>query len=243
MVKSVLRELSLRLRDYIFPALCIVCDTPRATDDPWLCQCCKDRLHENHVQRNPCPRCAMNLAKGPCACQRGAWNHPFDSVYSICDFDPTVQAIMHQVKYRSRKALAYHLGAFLSDGIPSALFSGLSGVLAVPLHPKREKKRGYNQSLLFARGIAARHPDLVIRDRLLRRVKHTVSQTTLDRQQRAENMTGAFGVEPESAEQVRGRHLLLVDDVITTGATTAAAAAALLDAGCAGIRVLSIARD
>jgi ComF family protein len=242
MLKSAFRELSARLLDYLFPALCIVCDTPRNRRDPWLCESCTTSLRKNHEKRDPCPRCAMNLAKGPCACARG-WDHPFEAVYSICDFDPIVQALMHQIKYRSRKALARHLGTLLSDWIPSGFFSGVTGVLAIPLHPKREKKRGYNQSHMFAAGIAACRPELVMHGRLLRRVKHTVSQTTLDRQKRADNMKGAFCVDPEAAERVRGRRLILVDDVITTGATTAAAAAALLGAGCAGIRALSIARD
>jgi ComF family protein len=242
MGKAALQGLRQRLLDFIFPALCIVCDAPRRNADPWLCSSCLQSLRENHLQRQACPVCAMNLRKGPCACRRG-WDHPFEAVYSLCDFDPVVQALMHQVKYRSRKALALHLGALLSACVPQNFFAGLHGVLAVPLHPKREKKRGFNQSLLFARGIAAVRPDLAVHERLLRRLKHTVSQTTLDREQRAENMKGAFGICAGSEDRIRGRRLLIVDDVITTGATTAAAARTLLDAGCAGVRVLSIARD
>jgi len=180
----------------------------------------------------------MNRRLGHCACTH-EWKHPFESVYSILDFDDTVQAIMHQVKYRGKRRFAFYIGALLAGCVPEQIFGEVDALIPVPLHPGRQRKRGYNQSLLLASGLG-RGPLL---EGVLLRVKNTESQTRFDRTQRTKNMRGAFAVAPEQAGKINGKRLLLVDDIVTTGATTAAAAKALLDAGCASVRVLSIARD
>lgn len=233
-----LKTFSRRLVDYIFPPLCIICDRPRLPHDRWLCETCKSNLRENHERRNPCPRCAMNRKLGHCACTH-EWKHPFESVYSILDFDNTVQAIMHQVKYRGKRRFTFYFGALLAGSVPQQVFGAVDACIAVPLHPSRQHKRGYNQSSLLAKGIGC-SPLL---DGVLLRIRNTCSQTSLDRAQRTKNMKGSFAVAPEQAGKIRGKHLLLVDDIVTTGATTAAAAKTLLDAGGASVRVLSIARD
>jgi ComF family protein len=235
-----------RAIDYLFPALCIVCDSPRQPSDRFLCEKCVSLLAVNHSRRQPCPRCAMNRSLGHCACTHGGdrgWDHPFESAYAILDFDETVKAVMHQMKYRAKKRFARYCGARLAGMVPSELFASVDAMVAVPLHPARRKKRGYNQSLLFARGISLSRPGLPVLEGVLVRVRDTRSQTKLDREQRLKNMKGAFAVTRGEVESIRGKHLLLVDDVITTGATTTAAAQALLDAGCASVRVLSMARD
>lgn len=235
-------ELSRRCIDYLFPPLCIICDEARVPHDRWLCENCKKAIRENHDSRQPCPRCGMNRRLGYCACTRG-WEQPFESVYSVLDFDATVKAIMHQIKYKGKRRFAFYLGALLADLVPPEVFSAADALIAVPLHRKRHRGRGYNQSFLLARGLCRARPGQPLPEGVLRRVRNTASQTKLDKAKRTSNMKGAFVVAPGRAQHISGKRLLLIDDIITTGATTAAAATTLLDAGCASVRVLSIARD
>jgi ComF family protein len=234
--------LSRRCIDYLFPPLCIICDEERLPHDRWLCESCKKALRENHEHRQPCPRCGMNRKLGHCACTRG-WEHPFEGVYSVFDFDSTVKAVMHQIKYRGKQKFALYLGALTAGYVPPDVFSATDAVIAVPLHRKRQRRRGYNQSLLLARGLCSRGPGKAVLEGVLLRVKNTASQTKLDRAERTFNLKGAFSVVPGRTGDIAGRRLLLVDDIVTTGATTAAAAQALLEAGCASVRIVSIARD
>jgi ComF family protein len=111
-------------------------------------------------------------------------------------------------------------------------------VIPIPLHPEREKERGYNQAALLSRGIC-RQLELESDEAALRRIRHTRPQVGLDRAQRRENVRGAFAAKKA---RVSGKHLLLVDDVCTTGATLGAAAEALLDRGANSVSGYCIAR-
>jgi ComF family protein len=232
----------LRTVDFLFPALCVLCDSPRPPSERWLCSACKNELYDNHCRRDPCPVCAMNRKRGDCACVSG-WRHPFDRVYALLDFDPLVQTAMHQVKYRGRKQFARSLAGFLADLLPRDFLNSMDAIVPIPLHPARLRQRGYNQSCLFAQGIIGQRPGTSLLATALIRVKKTATQTRLDREQRQRNMHGAFTISDQHRAAIAGKRLLLLDDVVTTGATTAAAAQALKSAGCPEVSVLAIARD
>jgi ComF family protein len=242
MLRRLFGNLLSRAVDFLFPALCIICDEPRVGRDPWLCDSCIRKLRDNHCARNPCPQCSMNRAKSACDCATG-WPHAFDAVFSIFDFDATVKGALHQVKYRGKRRFAHHFGAQFSPFVPDAVFAGVDAIVPLPLHRRRERARGYNQSLLFAKGLSAGRTQSPIYERVIKRVRHTVTQTSLDRAKRENNVHGAFVANPEQASLIAGKTVLLVDDVITTGASTNAATKALLAAGAKSVRVLSLARD
>jgi ComF family protein len=241
-LKKFLKILSGRTADYFFPPLCLLCDSPRSENEPWLCETCINELRENHFRRDACPVCAMNRTRGDCACAKG-WDQPFESIHALLDYDSTVQACMHQIKYNGKKRFARHLGRILAEFLPDDFFTGIDGFVPVPLHASRHRKRGYNQSSLLARGIVENHPGLPLLERPLVRTRKTATQTALDRDARRHNMKGAFGVLPNHHTSIAGKRLMLLDDVVTTGATTAAAVKTLLDAGCVAVKVLAIARD
>lgn len=111
-------------------------------------------------------------------------------------------------------------------------------VLPMPLSRERLAERGYNPAWLLARALAPRHADAGV----LLRIRHTPAQHTLPRALRMTNLQGAFAVEPLRASEVRGRHLVLVDDVMTSGASLHCAAQTLLQAGAARISALVLAR-
>lgn len=226
-----------------FPALCLLCDKPRPEPQRWLCDSCLSALRDNNSRRNACPRCSINRTHRECACDI-VWDHPFECIYSVFDFDDAVRRVMHEVKYRGRSTLARDLGAWSAPLIPASFLDGTDMVIPVPLHRLRKQRRGYNQADFLARGfVRGTGRSLSYSDTILRRSRYTFTQTKLDREGRRRNLRNAFAVDPESRERIRGKRLVLVDDVVTTGATTGVCAEALLAAGCASVRVLSLARD
>jgi ComF family protein len=114
------------------------------------------------------------------------------------------------------------------------------GIVPVPLHFWRERKRGYNQSELLAVSLG-NLTGLPVERRALKKIRPTRSQTELSREERIENVAGAFAV--RRPETVRGRTLVLVDDVCTTGATLDACASALKEAGAKRVLALTVARQ
>ena len=143
---------------------------------------------------------------------------------------------VQRLKYGRRSELARPLGLLLARYALG--FAGrVDCVLPVPLHPARLRARGFNQSALLARPVA-RALGVRFDPWGLRRVRPTLDQAALAREDRGQNVRGAFvaGV-PRPAERV-----LLIDDVRTTGATLAEAADALLRAGCAQVHTLALAR-
>ena len=244
--RSIMRLCSsvlIRARNFFYPPLCVLCDSPLSPADPWLCPGCIEKLDYNAAHRNACPRCSQNRTRHRCACEF-AWDYPFERVFSFFDFDETVKEIAHHFKYKGRKALAYHIGRRYASRIPRDFFDGIDGAVAIPLHFMRRMKRGYNQAEHFAHGVLSSvKPSIPFLQRALRRTRHTQTQTKLDKEQREKNLKGVFAVAAKDAERIRNKKLILFDDVVTTGATTGHCTRALRAAGASEVRVLSMARD
>jgi ComF family protein len=150
-----------------------------------------------------------------------------------------VHALVLALKYLGRKdaarALAEVAAARMGDELRSAV------LVPIPLHPRRERARGYNQSAILAAAIAnatnARLAPALVRTRSTR------SQTRLGREARAKNVAEAFAMTPGAADLDPARTVILVDDVVTTGATLGAAATVLRVAGVTRISALTAARE
>lgn len=153
--------------------------------------------------------------------------------------DPA-STLVHQFKYRHVTRLACAWGAELGEWLrPGVSPIRIDLVLPVPLHPGRERERGFNQAALLARG-AARAAGLPCVEDALRRSRFTATQTGLDAAGRRSNMAGAFLV--WRPELIEGRAVALVDDVVTTGATLGGAVDALLDSGASLVTSVAVAR-
>jgi ComF family protein len=135
------------------------------------------------------------------------------------------------------------MGTEFGSRIPDELYGTVGAIVPVPLHKKREYRRGYNQSLMFANGISIVNPSIPVIPHALKRIKNTRTQTALNRDRRHANIAGAFALANGAEEFIKDKHILLVDDVVTTGVTTDEAAKALLAGGCKKVTVVSIARD
>lgn len=151
-------------------------------------------------------------------------------------YQEPLSRIIHRFKYEGYFALAEPLAALMIDGWP-VWEQPPDLILPVPLHPRRQRRRGYNQSELLARPLS--HAlDIALDTSALRRTRHTVPQVGLGPEERHDNVRGAFS----AAAGVRDRHVLLIDDVLTTGATMRSAAEALLVAGAATVSAYCLAR-
>lgn len=251
-------------RDTVFPARCLECrdfipETRRecAAEEgapsgavallrPFFCATCLRGV----MPLDPplCPRCGV-MFKGRVGddhlCGRCREQPPaFLKARAAFVYDRSLVDVIHCFKYKGKLQLAAPLGLLLWRTF--VRYWGderVDAILPVPLHGRRLRSRGFNQSELLLREwkngpAGAQAPPIVTG--VLRRVRATASQAGLGRRERETNIRDAFAV--RRAETIAGRHLLLVDDVVTTGATAAEAARVLMGSGAARVDVLALAR-
>jgi len=161
---------------------------------------------------------------------------PLEALRCAAPFD-AVRTPIHLLKYEGVRRLADPLAARLADVVKQSGWPA-DVVVPVPLNITRLSERGFNQAALLASGVA-RRCRLVCAPDAMRRLRHTTPQVTLNAQERAINVFGAFEADPE---QVKGRAVIVVDDVFTTGATMCTCAEALKQAGAAHVWGLAVAR-
>ena len=150
-----------------------------------------------------------------------------------------VQNLLHQLKYKGQKEVGTFIGnLYGKELLESALFNTVNMIIPVPLHPKKKKRRGFNQSDYFAEGLSQGmgvewSPEILIR------AVANESQTKKSRFMRWQNVDSIFQVKQEN--QIAGKHVLLVDDVVTTGATLEASAQSLLKIPGTKVSIVTIA--
>ncbi len=150
-----------------------------------------------------------------------------------------VQNLLHYLKYKGSEEVGLVLGSIHGEQLKnSLLFKEIQLIIPVPLHPFKLKKRGYNQSVLLAKGYAE-VMGIKYADDILIRIKDTSTQTRKSRYERYENMSNVF--ECINDNQIINKNVLLIDDVITTGSTLEACAEVLIKSGCSGVWIASVA--
>lgn len=154
---------------------------------------------------------------------------------AACVYGGPLRDALHRLKYEGASELVPSLSALLVE--PARCFLGrVDGVTAVPLHPRRLRARGYNQSVLLAVPLA-RQLGVPLWPRLLTRTRDTSAQVGKGRGERSAQLQGSFVAAPRA----RGRRILVVDDVRTTGATFAEARRALREAGATDVLTIALA--
>ena len=221
--------------DLILPLNCVGCRQEGAI----LCSLCIEGLRR--LERPFCDICAQINVDGLCEM---CLEHPgeIDGIRAPYLFEGPLRDTVHRFKYRGWHAAAPVLGGMLADYLENnnLLTQSMSQVLVpVPLHPRRLRSRGYNQSYLLAQE-AGKRLMLPVRQDLIRRAQDSSPQVEAQsREARRANVVGGF----EPSAGVEGMSILLVDDVATTGSTLAACAAALKNAGADSVWGLVLARE
>lgn len=199
---------------------------------PRVCAACGSSLfrHEGHLCNNcyiHLPKANFHLARGN-PVERLFWGRvPLLAAGSFYLFNKgtRVQRLLHELKYKGKQEAGETVGAWYARELNAHReFSGADVIVPVPLHPRRLKQRGYNQSMCFARGLS-RELGIPVMENLIRRRTYSSTQTRKAKFTRWENVNEIFEADP--GFDLKNKHILLVDDVITTGATIEACYAAL----------------
>jgi ComF family protein len=213
-----------------FPQLCSGCGKNLLSNESVICIDCIYHLPYTNFHLH---------ADNPMA--RQLWGRiPFRTAQAYVHFQKglRVQSLLHELKYNNKPEVALKLGELYGRSLrDSQSVDDITAIIPVPLHPARKKKRGFNQSEHFARGLASALDVPVNLD--LQRGVFTETQTRKTRFLRYENMKEVFVFNPTSGFE--NRHVLLVDDVLTTGATIEACALELLKVKGLSVSIATIA--
>lgn len=202
----------------LFPELCAACRESLVINEHLLCTDCRYNLPYTNFHLQP-----DNIVA------RQFWGKiKLEAAFALFYFNKggKIQNLMHQFKYNGIHQIGNLLGNIAGEQlIKNDLFTTVDFIIPVPLHKKRLKERGYNQSACFAEGLADKM-NAIVEDNNLVRAKSTETQTHKSRFARFENMQEVFAV--NNPEKLIHKHVLLVDDVITTGSTLEASGSQLL---------------
>ncbi len=218
-----------RIKGWLWPTTrCVVCGGRSEEEHPGLCGVCYEELLEAREKVSFCARCGRfygaEFRQCP-GCFGAEGRFLKNGLFVGVPYDGIGGILVRKLKYNNRRDLLPTLVKLFFRY--SEIDTGFDVVTAVPLHRRRLRERGFNQSEELARAIAEGMS--LPYEPLLERVIDTPSQTTLNYRRRCDNMRGAFEV--MDREKAEGRRVLLVDDVVTTGATAGECVAVLKKAG------------
>lgn len=235
------RRLFESLGGLFYPRHCAVCGTPVGAGRSLCTPCRHSRTRLTGARCAVCSQPFGGALEPGFRCMNcGDRELHFDFATSAYRSRGTVRELVHLFKYNKQFHLRHLLGRMLAEGFrdPRVRALPLDGLVPVPLHPAREREREFNQAAVLA-AVAARRLQTGFFD-CLQRVRYTKSQTNFHREERFDNLDGAFALRRRS--EVRDKSLALVDDVLTTGSTADACARVLRQAGAAAVVVITVAR-
>ena len=234
--------------DFVFPAECLECGN--FSGDERVLMFCKSCWASIALLDGPvCPRCGTpfsskfvlqhspNFLCGDC---RNLPPH-FDRALSAAEYTGVLKQAIAQFKFHQKTALGKPLAHICFSQCSDIVdWKQYQHILPVPLHQKRIRQRGYNQSAILARQLA-RHTGLELQVGNLRRIRHTEAQWPIkERHKRRQNVRNAFSL--KYPEKIQERDIILIDDIFTTGATSDECARILKLAGAASVLVLTLGR-
>ncbi|HEY2986177.1 MAG TPA: ComF family protein [Candidatus Binatia bacterium] len=237
-----------RWLDWLYPPRCRFCGDSLFGRNDCFCRGCRERIRViGHPFCTACGRpfldtsgddhlCGNCIARRPHFVRARAWAcYPTDG-----GDDHPLREVVQRFKYGRKVSLGKPLGRLMAIGCRDLFHDyDLDVIIPVPLHAKRLRWRGFNQSVILAREIG-RHWKLPVDPCVLVRSRETPPQTQLHEDERRKNMRRAFSVNP--AKSIDGKAALLIDDVYTSGATVNECSRALVRAGVREVYVLTLAR-
>ncbi len=216
--------------DFIFPPLCVLCDSTINSGNRLLCEKCQQKLPK---LKNPLLP-AEKLTHPP---DPPVW---FDKTLALFEYNTDVQKLIHLCKYKNMPKFSLYFGELLGKVIlQQPELKEVDMLLPIPLHISRYRERGYNQSALLASGIT-KFSGVPVYKNILKRNKYTPPQAKLKREERVKNLHGAFTV--KNSTIIKNTCVAVVDDVVTTGTTVNECARVLRSAGAKKVVIISITR-
>jgi ComF family protein len=227
------------LLEFFLPRMCLFCGVPVGetaavavcpeceAQITWvaspLCTCCGRVFEDREGPNRVCGDCQTDPP-------------PFARARAAALYDGPVAQAVTRFKFSRQMALLPVMQHWLQRPLCLELVAAADLLAPVPLHPKRIKHRGFNQSLFLAQGF----PGAAVAREALVRTRHTPPQVGLNPKERRDNVKGAFAVTDPA--QVKGKTVLLIDDLYTTGSTVKECARVLRKAGASRVEVLTVAR-
>ena len=225
----------------LYPATCTVC-RKQVRAGEYLCEECEAKI----VRIVPpfCETCSepfegsINIAFSCANCAHRTIH--FDAAVAVYRGRGIVRDVIHEFKYNRQMHLRHLVARWLRAALDDERLSDYSFdvMVPVPLHPARQRERGFNQASLLAKLLCAQTS--IPCTPSLKRVRYTTTQTALDRSERMENLHNAFRLRKNA--DVRGLRVLLIDDVLTTGSTLSECARVLKRAGAISVHAATAAR-
>jgi ComF family protein len=217
----------------IYPNSCEACGALLVVGERTLCSTCRYKL----------PRTSYWLQKGNPVEQIFWGRVPVVNACSLFFMSKgsRYRKLLHKLKYGNKPQIGVALGLLLGNELAKvADYANVEFIVPVPLHVKRQRKRGYNQSEKIAVGISQATGKPLLTDAVFRQ-RYNETQTKKMREERWSNVSDIFAVRPGAEARLAGRHILLVDDVLTTGSTVEACATAMLKAADCKVSVATLA--
>lgn len=240
-VRETLKKLGTDILDTLFPVHCLGCDAP----EEYLCQTCLNTFPRRLRER--CPTCLKATTPRGEVCFACSGIKALDGLFAASVYrSPLVAAALHTYKYRFIPAFASPLGNWLAERITETDLPLPDYCIPVPLHSRRLRFRGFNQSALLAHTLTNTLTpgfDMPILENCLLRTRSTKPQMkTQTREKRLNNLKNAFAFAKESVPLIQDKTLWLIDDVATTGTTLEECAAVLKKAGAKKVFGIVLAR-
>ncbi len=203
-----------------YPDNCVVCGGQLRMSERVMCSACLidiPRIYFHNTERNPL--------------EELLWGQiPYVRASSLFYYfkDNTYSSLIYDLKYKNRPDIGVFLGELCADELSaSGFFEDIDYIVPIPLHRKRLRSRGYNQSEKIAEGLSV-YSGIPVLPKLIKRTVHTQTQTQKNKEERMRNVSNIFKV--TRPQQVHNKHILVIDDIITTGATTISCTQSLIEA-------------
>ena len=217
--------------DLLFPQWCVGC----GSEGRYICQKCGESL--SVISLPVCLRCGKPLSMSELCPACVEWDSAIDGIRSPFVFKGVIRQAIHELKYRNLRALAAEMADLLYEYVSGYPVPG-DVLIPVPLHKKRLRERGYNQSVLLARELGKLMGISVDAESLAKMIHNTPQARTTSVNERRDNVAGVFSCRGDS---LRGKSVILLDDVTTSGATLNACAESLKTAGVSSVWGLTMA--
>jgi len=213
-----IRKYTNSIIDLFYPKVCVTCDALLLPDEALICHHCQSDL----------PLTYFHLDNQNQLYDRLSAIVKIEAATSLLLFDKSsiVKELIHQLKYQNRQEIGNFLGKLLAKHIQNdPVVSQIDYIIPVPLHAKKQKKRGYNQMTIFGKTLQ-NELKIEYNAQILLKTVNNQSQTTKTAAQRRKNVAGVYQV--QNPEKYQNKHFLIIDDVMTTGATIEACAESIL---------------